>query len=199
MPSAGSWQWAGNVSYGSDSFSIPECQHPFLKQEHCVIHLRSLRSVCEQHWKPLYHGGVRVPLEQDLVPIAVGPVQGIRCHHCDYESLQLRSSIAFKIMTMTNMIRRQHATIFLSHQRKPAWSTHHPLLQSRHLRSDISIKYFFLKLLSQKTLSVLNRLSSVRGPPLASSFLREGFVTSRGRFLWLGPFQKEVGGIWKHW
>ena len=56
------------------------------------------------------------------------------------------------IMIMINMIRRQHATIFLSHQRKPAWSTHHPLLQSRHLRSDISIKYLFSNFCLKKPL-----------------------------------------------
>ena len=141
MPSAGSWQWAGNVSYGSDSFSIPECQHPFLTG--ALRHTPAVLTV--SLWTALE---AFIPRRcQSASGTRLGPHRSwTRARH-KISSLWLSkaiSSITFiimiSIMIMINMIRRQHATIFLSHQRKPAWSTHHLRLQSRHLRSDISIK-----------------------------------------------------------
>ena len=140
-----------------------------------------------------------MPLEQDLVPIAVGPVQGIRYHHCNYEP---------PIIAILHSLHDndQHDQASACHH-LPVPPKETGLVDTSSSASEQAppIRYKHKILFSQTfvsknlCLSVLNRLSSVRGPPLASSFLREGFVTSRGRFLWLGPFQKEVGGIWKHW
>ena len=155
-PTAGSWQWGGNFSYGSVSSkkknplffilmfeTVGIFSDSYFLQEHSLIHLWPLWPVCELQWESLSNGCGGMPLEQNLVSASTWPMQGKKYSLLSSFVVLLSFSgvtmvvmfintiITIIIMIVILMIRQQHVIIFQPLQRRQDWSTRRLLLQSR--------------------------------------------------------------------